>query len=115
MMNKNFNIEIIKQYEAIFGHEKMIDLFKEYQEKAENDLNQVDRLIEKKSRDTLRLIFHSLRSSSLVFGMQGFSFACQDIEERLLNDEDLQTVAKFMQLSKKIYEQELASVIQVLK
>ena len=69
----------------------------------------------KKSRDALRLIFHSLRSSSLVFGMQGFSFACQDIEERLLNDEDLQTVAKFMQLSKKIYEQELASVIQVLK
>lgn len=115
MMNKNFNIETIKQYDAIFGHEKMIALFDEYKCKAESDLNQVDRLIAKNSRDDLRLIFHSLRSSSLVFGMQGFSFACQDIEERILNGEELKAIAKFMELSKKIYEQELISVTKVLK
>lgn len=115
MKNKNFNIETIKQYEAIFGHEKMINLFNEYQEKAEQDLNRVDSLIAQNSRDGLRLIFHSLRSSSLVFGMQGFSFACEDIEEKILNGEELKTIAKFIELSKKIYEQELSSVTKILK
>lgn len=115
MMNKNFNIETIKQYEAIFGHEKMINLFHEYQEKAEQDLSQVDRLIAKNSRDDLRLVFHSLRSSSLVFGMQGFSFACQDIEERILAGEDLKKIDNFIQLSKKIYKQELVHVTEILQ
>lgn len=115
MNSKNFSLDNIRQYDEIFGREKMQNLFSEYREKAETDLSRAGRLLENEQTEELRLIYHSLRSSSQVFGMMGFSFTCQDIEQRILDGEPSEKLDKFIQLSRQIYEQELVDVVTFLK
>ncbi len=105
----------IRQYDEIFGREKMRNLFSEYRQKAEEDLSRVKNLLDNEQTEELRLIYHSLRSSSQVFGMMGFSFACQDIEQRILDGEKSEKLDKFIQLSCQIYERELADVVTFLE
>lgn len=75
------SIDSLKQYEQIFGQEKMCRLWREFTEDARQKLNQA----ENGNKEELRLVFHSLRSSSLVFGMTEFSAFCQKTEEEILN------------------------------
>ncbi len=115
MSSKEFNIDNIRQYDEIFGREKMRNLFSEYKQKAEDDLSRVTQLLKQSQMEDLRLIYHSLRSSSQVFGMMGFSFACQDIEQKILDGEKNDNLNKFIRLSRQIYEQELVDVMAFLK
>lgn len=75
------SIDSLKQYGQIFGQEKMRRLWLEFTEDAKQKLNQA----ENGSKEEQRLAFHSLRSSSLVFGMTSFSAFCQKTEEEILN------------------------------
>lgn len=75
------SIDNLKQYEQIFGHEKMRRLWLEFTEDARQKLDQA----EKGNKEEQRLAFHSLRSSSLVFGMTAFSTFCQKTEEEIMN------------------------------
>lgn len=76
----NVSIENIKQYEQVFGRAKMQRLWSEFF----NDAKQTLAEVEKKEQEAQRLAFHSLRSSSLVFGMVKFSSFCQTAEEYIL-------------------------------
>lgn len=115
MNSKEFNIDNIRQYDEIFGREKMLNLFSEYKQKVEDDLSRAAQLLKQSQTEDLRLIYHSLRSSSQVFGMMGFSFVCQDIEQRILDGEKVDKLDKIIRLSRQIYEQELVDVIAFLK
>ena len=115
MSSKNFSLDYIRQYDEIFGREKMLRLFSEYRQKAETDLSRTEELLKNEKTEELRLIYHSLRSSSQVFGMMGFSFACQDIEQRILDGETSEKLDKFIGLSRQIYERELVDVVTFLK
>lgn len=74
-------VENIVQYEQVFGRNKMRMLWEEFVEDAKQKLNQ----IETKSQEQQRLTYHSLRSSSLIFGMTEFSECCRELEEQILN------------------------------
>lgn len=84
-MNQRVNIENIKQYQGIFGLVKMKNLWKEFVDDAKDKLSG----IENKSSEQQRLNYHSLRSSSLIFGMQEFSELCHQYEEKILSGIDL--------------------------
>lgn len=79
-MTDEVDLTALRRYEDIFGPEKMRELWLEYLDKAENDLKDV----ENKNREELRLLYHSLRSSSLVFGMNAFAALCEQIETAIV-------------------------------
>lgn len=74
------SVENIKQYEQVFGREKMQRLWLEFVEDAKQKLAGT----ELRDQESQRLAFHSLRSSGLVFGMTDFSAFCQAAEEDIL-------------------------------
>lgn len=78
-MNK-FESANIKQYEQIFGREKMRALWAEFVSDAATKL----KVIEVQDSESQRLAYHSLRSSSQVFGLMMFSETCQKREEEIL-------------------------------
>ena len=80
-MTDIFDIAAMRQYENIFGPEKMRQLWYEYLDNAQKDLRDV----EHKPHDELRLLYHSLRSSSLVFGMTAFAETCEKIEAAVID------------------------------
>ena len=77
----NFLQKNLEQYRQIFGHEKMCLLWEEFI----NDANDKLKCIEKQSLEKQRLAYHSLRSSSLVFGMEEFAELCRLYEEEILS------------------------------
>lgn len=77
----------LEQYKSVFGMEKMKLLWNEFCLDAENKLKN----IETKTSEEQRLAYHSLRSSSLVFGMTDFSELCTSYEERILNQEKIES------------------------
>lgn len=82
------DFDALKQYEDIFGPEKMKQLWREYFDDARQKLQKP----EEKSSDEIRLIYHSLRSSSLVFGMARFAEICEKIEEYVLEKRDINEI-----------------------
>lgn len=73
-------LENIQQYEQIFGREKMRTLWAEFVSDAAAKLDK----IEERDYEAQRLAYHSLRSSSQVFGMMEFSCLCEEREEEIL-------------------------------
>lgn len=73
-------LENIQQYEQIFGREKMRALWAEFVNDATAKLDK----IEECDHEAQRLAYHSLRSSSQVFGMMEFSRLCEEREEEIL-------------------------------
>lgn len=79
-MTDEVDLTVLRQYEDIFGPVKMSGLWHEYLDKAEKDLQTVD----SRNREELRLLYHSLRSSSRVFGMTAFAALCEQIETAIV-------------------------------
>lgn len=114
-MGSNFNAGALQQYETVFGSDKMKQLFGEFRQKADEDLTSVPVLLKEDAREKLRLIYHSLRSSSLVFGMEGFSALCREIEESLLSGAALKEFTALSETAARIYGQEITQVENYLK
>lgn len=70
----------VKQYEKIFGRPKMRELWHEFLETSTQRWQESAT----SERETLRLIFHCFKSSSLVFGLTTLSELCADLENAIL-------------------------------
>lgn len=99
-MNKEVNLNAIKEYEKIFGPDKMRLLWQEFLVDSAKKLE----MIELKEPAEIRLAFHSLRSSSLVFGMVAFAKDCAEIENAVLQAQDSAILKKHIDKSKKIFD-----------
>lgn len=95
-----------EQYEKFLGQEKFCRLRQLFLADAEEKMKRADYADD----DELKLIFHTLRSSSLVFGMKEFAETCRRIEEKLLNGEGISKndLAK----SKEILKNNIQNVIK---
>lgn len=96
----------LEQYVAVFGAEKMKLLWQEFCNSTENKLKN----IENASREEIRLCFHSLRSSSLVFGLDELSKNCEDIEQAVLSGEKIAEIKKYIDKTKKLFYNACESV-----
>lgn len=99
-MTELVEYDTIKQYESIVGKEKMRKLWFEFINESASTLNDV----ENQNHESQRLIYHSLRSSSLVFGMRRFSDFCSVLEEKIvqkgsLGSADIKQSRRLMRLS----------------
>lgn len=75
-----FDLANLQQYEQIFGREKIQTLWAEFVSDATAKTAEV----ESRDRESQRLAYHSLRSSSQVFGMSAFAQVCTQREEQIL-------------------------------
>lgn len=109
----NLNIDIIREYEAVFGSQKMQQLWHEFETQAVDYLSQAD--TKKYNIEELRLRFHSLRSSALVFGMEAFSVQCSKLEEAIVNGAKLPEIAQDIHNATIIFDQQRHFVSAYLK
>lgn len=100
------NRDVFEQYRKVLGTEKMRHLWQEFYETTENKLRQV----ENQSAEDIRLCFHTLRSSALVFGLEAFSKNCEKIEEAVLSDANFTEIKKYINETKKIFYNDSESV-----
>lgn len=106
----DINLKNLQRYEQVFGLEKMISLFEEFQKKALSELNTANSLFENEKLDSLRLMFHSMRSAALVFGMDTFSQSCAQIEENIISRQFTEMLEKEIKQSKMVFEEEIKEV-----
>lgn len=83
-MTQTFNQETPASYIAMLGKEKFSQLWAEYLADAEDKFIKAAQYLEQKDSANLRIVFHSLKSSSLIFGLDKFSALCAKIESDLL-------------------------------
>ena len=107
----NFEKENLAQYIKIFGAEKMKGLWKEFLESAQEGFLKIGKT---NVSESVRLIYHNLHSSSLVFGMKGFSDMCGKIEKAIMQGQKIEKLEKEIQNSKMVYEKEVQKVDEYL-
>ena len=100
------NKDAFEQYRKVFGTEKMRLLWQEFSESTENKLQQIEKQ---------RLCFHTLRSSSLVFGLEEFSKNCEMIEEAVLNNENFAKIKKYVDKTRRIFYNGCESINNLFK
>ncbi len=76
----NIDRETLEQYKSIFGAEKMRSLWNDFIDDAGKKLDK----IENADNEAQRLAYHSLHSSSLVFGLKEFAELCTVYEDKVL-------------------------------
>ena len=76
------NNTAIKQYKDVFGTEKMQKLWQEFKQDSQHSLQKLN----VNNKEEVRLVFHSLRSSSKVFGLDAFSQLCEEIEDKIIKE-----------------------------
>lgn len=110
MINKSS----IEQYRDIFGAEKMAYLWSEFLEKAHSDFAQVDKYLNNNAYNELRLIYHSLRSSSLIFGMEDFSAVCKKIEEQILERSSVEGLKEKVKIGQQIFDKDIKEITGII-
>lgn len=100
------NKTTLLQYMAVFGAEKMKLLWQEFRKSTENNLKN----IENRPPEEIRLYFHALRSSSLVFGLDELSKNCELIEEAVISGEKIAEIKKYIDKTKKLFYNACESV-----
>ncbi len=106
----NFDLSTLKQYEHILGKDKMVSLFEEYLNEHSEYMLKSHILLESNKLENLRIIYHSLCSASLVFGMKTFAMACSKIEQDILEQCDYEQLKKEINQSMDIFEKETTLV-----
>lgn len=96
----------IKEYEAIFGFNKLNDLWRDYLAQATQSWNAMDCA----SLDEKRLVFHSWRSSSQIFGMSAFADNCALIEEAILKNNNLDKLSEMIKQSQSSFFSGVAEI-----
>lgn len=84
----------------------MRKLWKDFLENAEQGWKTLNR----DDYKALRLLFHSWKSSSLVFGMDDFSHCCAHIEESILSHHHWDKLTEMIEQSKICYQDSIKEV-----
>ncbi len=100
------NLTRFDEYKNVFGARKIHSLWNEFL--AQSVKNWQD--IEKTDWEGKRLIFHSWRSSSQVFGMDDFSAICLVIEDRIIRHR-FKDLDKMVAQSQDVFEESVKQVI----
>ena len=87
---------------TIFGIEKMRALFDEFRQDAFEKMSKTEQM----SLEELRLTYHALKSSALVFCMENFAQACGRIEDMILKNH-LEKLEKEIKNSKLLLEEDI--------
>ena len=110
MQHKPLKLNLIRfdEYRNVFGAKKIHSLWNDFL--AQSAKNWQD--INKSDWEAKRLIFHSWRSSSQVFGMDDFSAACLVIEDRIIRHR-FSGLDKIINKSQDIFEESVKQVIVI--
>ena len=104
------NKKQLSEYLNIFGKNKMQGLLKDYLAQSNKSWETLHNISDnEKSR-----IFHSWRSSSLVFGMENFSKICTKIEDHLINNRKSK-LPQLISESEACYQESIIKVIEILQ
>lgn len=94
------NLSRLDEYKNVFGTQKICSLWNEFIAQSKKNWQTVDNA----DWEGKRLIFHSWRSSSQVFGMDDFSAICLVIEDRIIRHR-LNGLDKLIVKSQDIFEE----------
>ena len=102
MSHDIFNLSAVKMYQAMLGADKLSALWAEYQQTSADKLKAAENLLKAEDWHGLRIVFHAMRSSSVVFGLDKFAELCTKIEDAIMCDDDCrQDMAQAMPLWQK--------------
>ena len=110
-MTTTVNKKTLEQYRQIFGTDKMKNLWGEFQDTTEEKFEKAIN----GTLDEIRLSFHSLRSASLVFGLEKFAEYCEQIENDIINGAELPDIKKSIDKSKDFYYNARGKVIKIFE
>lgn len=85
-MSSIFNKYIPQSYADALGFSELLNLWLDYLEDCESKFQKIDTFLEKEDWNSLRIVFHSLKSASLIFGLDKFSETCTKIERNILQN-----------------------------
>ena len=108
----NFVSEDLQQYEITFGLEKISFLWNEFLENSRESIEKTQKTQDVKE---LRLLYHNLKSSSLIFGMRGFAKLCSVIEQKIIDGQNAENLEKEIKSSKILFNEEILMVENYLK
>ena len=103
---KYINLSQVEEYENIFGFEKLKKIFIDYQEQSNQFWSTLDEL-DSKTQEELRILFHNWRSSSLIFGMDGFALLCEQAENLIVNGKNTDKLPEIVSQAKIVFEAHL--------
>ena len=95
-----FKKQAFKKNEKNFGKEKMKALFEVFIETKDEGISKIEPLMKEGDRESIRLIFHTLKSSALVFGIDAFAKAAGKIEDKIIAGENLICLEKEIKKAK---------------
>jgi len=105
MFNLLFNKRKLKKYQKVFNPDKVQTLYKEFKTQISSQLKKAAKT---KDQEELRLIFHSLKSSSQVFGMEKLSKLSGKLEQKILDKKEI--LAKDLDDCTILYNKSIAKV-----
>lgn len=114
-MKKTIDTVYLEQYLDLFGKEKILLLFAEYKNKINEDMPKILELYKKNDLNGLRIIYHSLASASLVFGMKKFASVCRKIEDFILDGKDIKALESYIKQSEVLLNDEKKQVESYLE
>ncbi len=97
---------MLANYEKIIGKVKLQKLWQLFLVDADEKMKRATLA----QGEELRLIFHNLRSSSLMFDMSEFANICKEIEERLIHKQNVSE--KDLSKSKEILKNNIQNVME---
>ena len=99
------NLTRFDEYKNVFGTKKIYSLWNEFLAQSVKNWQDID----KSDWEEKRLIFHSWRSSSQVFGMDDFSAICLVIEDRIIRHR-FKDLDKLVAKSQDVFEESVKQV-----
>ena len=99
MSENEIDFNLVLQYQNIFGKPKYLMLWEDFCQQTDN----LFATLSYNNREDLRLKFHSLRSSSKVFGLTYLSYHAEIIENLIINDENIEKIKKTVDICEKIF------------
>lgn len=86
-MSLLFNKSTPESYAVSLGFPVLLNLWLDYLEDCESKFQKIETLLKEEDWNNLRILFHSLKSSSLIFGLDKFSELCTKIERNILQND----------------------------
>ncbi len=102
-MSEVFNREMPETYKKMLGEQKFLQLWEEYLSDAGAKFEKAAAYLSGRDAENLRIIFHSLKSSSLIFGLDKFAELCTKIENNLVAGDFSEETGKKIKNSKNIW------------
>lgn len=110
-----FNPKTPESYLAFFGKEKFMNLFQEYSLDTLQKFRDVEELIKKPMGEEMRVIYHSLKSASLVFGLDSFAELCAKIENKIVVEQFDDELKQEIKNSRKLWDESVKHITSYLE